>query len=217
MCSYMKRSRSFTSFKDLDGLKQSLKARKEPPQKKAPLRKTRDEKTDEELFAEAMSDVREIREFRNIPFKSPLCIKTGPPKEKDDFEILCEVVRGAGEIRLSDTGEYMEWARPGLRRGITRKLHRGDFAVQESIDLHGMTLVEAEEALKDFFSDALRRNLFCVKIIHGRGLRSPNGPVLKEALKGWLHGRYGKCVLAYASAKSCDGGLGATYIILKSR
>jgi DNA-nicking Smr family endonuclease len=78
-----------------------------------------------------------------------------------------------------------------------------------------MTLCEAEEALISFFRDAVKRRLFCIKVIHGRGLRSPNGPVIKEALKQWLHGPFRKWVMAYASAKDCDGGLGATYIMLK--
>ena len=80
-----------------------------------------------------------------------------------------------------------------------------------------MTLVEAEEALFSFFQEAVKKRLFCVKVIHGRGLRSPKGPVLKEAVIKWLHGQFGKWVLAYSSAKARDGGLGATYIILRSK
>ncbi|MEW6002370.1 MAG: Smr/MutS family protein, partial [Nitrospirota bacterium] len=83
--------------------------------------------------------------------------------------------------------------------------------------LHGTTLNEAEEAFGLFFKNAIKKGLFCVKVIHGRGLKSPKGPVLKEALKTWLQGPFRKWVLAYATAKDCDGGLGATYIILKNR
>jgi DNA-nicking Smr family endonuclease len=96
-------------------------------------------------------------------------------------------------------------------------LHEGDFSVQDFIDLHGMTLAEAEEAFSFFFRDSLRKHLFCVKVIHGRGLRSPGEPVLKTALVKWLQGTFRKRILAYATAKDCDGGLGATYIILKTR
>ncbi len=78
-----------------------------------------------------------------------------------------------------------------------------------------MTLSEAEESLKRFFREAMNKGLFCVKVIHGRGLKSPKGPVLKKALINWLQGSFRKWVMAYATAKDCDGGLGATYIILK--
>lgn len=202
----MKRSAcSFTTVKDLKGLKETLENRRNISKRK----------TDEEIFLEAMADVREIREFREIPFKSPKGIEPRFIRGENAAEILRQIASGERKIRLSDTGEYMEWISPEIRRDITEKLHRGDFSIQDSIDLHGMTLIEAEEALKRFFGEAVKKRLFCVKVIHGRGLRSPRGPVLKEALRRWLHGSFRKRVLAYATAKDCDGGLGATYIILK--
>ena len=201
----MKRTCSFTSLKDLKLIKETFQVRKAAPRTK----------TDEELFSEAMAEVREIREFREIPFKSPRGIKPHTIRPENGVEILKQIVKGEGKIRLSDTGEYMEWTSPRVRGDITRRLHQGDFAVQDSIDLHGMTLGEAEEALTLFFKDAVKRRLFCIKVIHGRGLRSPNGPVLKEAFRKLLHGPFSKWVLAYATAKDCDGGLGATYVILK--
>jgi len=201
----LKRTCSFTSLKDLKVIKSTFEARK------TELRT----KSDEELFIEAMAEVREIREFREIPFKSPRGIKPHAVCPENGVEILKQIVKGEGKIRLSDTGEYMEWTSPRVRGDITRRLHQGDFAVQDSIDLHGMTLAEAEGALTLFFRSAVRKRIFCIKVIHGRGLRSPNGPVLKEAFRKLLHGPFAKWVLAYATAKDCDGGLGATYVILK--
>jgi len=172
-------------------------------------------KSDEEVFSEAMADVREIREFREMPV-SKIPKKTPPrPKEDDAILVLKEIVSGKAKIRLSDTSEYIEWAGPGIAGDILERLHEGQFAVQDSIDLHGLTLSEAEEAFFAFFSEALRKGLFCIKVIHGRGLRSPRGPVLKEAVARWLSGPLRKSVRAFTSARDCDGGLGATYIILK--
>ncbi|MBE0427310.1 MAG: Smr/MutS family protein [Nitrospirae bacterium] len=207
----MKASRySVKSFKDL---KEALECSDKQilTEKSIP-----DNKTDEEIFLDAMADVREIKEFREIPSKKPLRIKHLPSENDDSFKILREIVNGKRKIRLSDTGEYIEWVSQNIRKDIARRLHQGHFSVQDFIDLHGMTLGEAEEAFSKFFKDALRRRLFCIKVIHGRGLRSFRGPVLKEALKKWLHGTFRKWVLAYSSAKDCDGGLGATYIILKT-
>jgi DNA-nicking Smr family endonuclease len=201
----MKRTHSFTSLKDLKVIKETIEVRKTTCQRK----------TDEELFIEAMAEVREIREFRNIPFKSPRRIKPHTARREDGVETLKQIIEGRQKIRLSDTGEYMEWTGPRVRGDITKRLHQGDFAVQDSIDLHGMTLGEAETALSLFFRDAVKRRLFCIKVIHGRGLRSPRGPVLKAAFRKLLHGPFSKWVLAYATAKDCDGGLGATYVILK--
>jgi len=136
-------------------------------------------------------------------------------KPDNTLDILREIVSGKRRIRLSDTAEYMEWVSPNMRKDIVRRLHQGKFSVQDSIDLHGLNLDDAEEAFHAFFMEAFRRRLFCIKVIHGRGLRSPNGPVLKNALKKWLHGGIRKRIIAYSTAQDCDGGLGATYIILK--
>jgi len=198
---------SISTLKALEGLKKSLKSGGE----------VMHAKTDQEIFSEAMSDVREIKEFREIPFQKSPGIKPLVAQRDNSIEMLRQIVEGKKKIRLSDTGEYMEWASPSLKGNIPRRLHEGCFAVQDCMDLHGMTLSEAEDALNLFFSEAIRKRLFCIKVIHGRGLRSPKGPVLKEALSKWLHGSFRKWVLAYATAKDCDGGLGATYIILRSR
>ncbi|MCL5024484.1 MAG: Smr/MutS family protein [Nitrospirae bacterium] len=201
----MKKACPMTSLKDLAFLKKDLKTGTRTPPAK----------TDEEFFHEAMADVREIREFREIPFEGPKGMKPRVAPDENAAEVLRQIIRGERKMRLSDTGEYMEGTGPCVGGDLTRKLHRGEFAVQDSIDLHGMTLPEADEALRLFFREAVRRRLFCVKVIHGRGLRSPNGPVLKEAFRKLLHGQFRKWVLAYATAKDCDGGLGATYVILR--
>ena len=55
-------------------------------------------------------------------------------------------------------------------------------------------------------------------VIHGRGLKSSQGPVLKELLVRWLTtGSLSHLVLAFASARPCDGGTGALYVLLKRR
>jgi DNA-nicking Smr family endonuclease len=199
-----KLTRSLGSFKELKNVLEI----------KGPIK---DDKTDEEIFIEAMTDVRENKEFRKIPYESPPTIKIPAPQSEDDVEVLKEVVLGKKKIRLSDTGEYIEWTRPGTRKDLARRLHKGDFSVQDCIDLHGLTLTEAEEALIEFFKESLSRQYSCIKVVHGRGLKSPHGPVLKEAFKKLLRGPFRKWVLAYATAKDCDGGLGATYVLLKLR
>jgi len=200
---------AFTPFR---GLKEALESKRYTFSKKDTIRN----KSDEEIFLDAMADVKEIRKFREISPKKPPRIKLRPVQKEDTVDILRQIVNGERKIILSDTGEYMEWISPNIRKDIARRLHEGNFSVQDYIDLHGMALSEAEEALCSFFRESLKKQLFCVKVIHGRGLRSPRGPVLKEALKKWLHGIFRKWILAYATAKDCDGGLGATYVILKS-
>ncbi|MFZ3136007.1 MAG: hypothetical protein WA126_01295 [Thermodesulfovibrionales bacterium] len=125
---------SYTPFK---GLKDIFKNSASP----VPEKKSSNIKTDQEIFSEAMADVKEIKEFRKIPPKIPPKIKPLPVTKDDSIEILRQIVQGEGKIRLSDTGEYIEWFSPHIRKDIAQKLHEGNFSVQDHIDLHGMTLL----------------------------------------------------------------------------
>jgi len=57
----------------------------------------------------------------------------------------------------------------------------------------------------------------CVLIIAGRGLNSKDKePVLKNNLPAWLtRAPLKRVVLAFASARSYDGGWGAFYVLLR--
>jgi DNA-nicking Smr family endonuclease len=67
--------------------------------------------------------------------------------------------------------------------------------------------------LRQFLNDCVTRRLRCVRVIHGKGLRSgPGGPVLKHVVNHWL--RKIENVAAFASARPVDGGTGAVYVLL---
>ncbi|HMK56668.1 MAG TPA: Smr/MutS family protein [Dissulfurispiraceae bacterium] len=174
---------------------------------------------DEELFLAEMKGVREIKEFRRLPVhrKVPAPVRMPPDSDSETLKTLEEISEGRRPIRLSDTQEYVEWAnaRSGCAAAVACKLHEGRFAVQDFLDLHGFTVEEAEDRIGEFLAASLRKGLRCVKIIHGRGLKSPKGPVLKESLVKWLSGRYRRNVIAFATARRCDGGLGALYVLLR--
>jgi DNA-nicking Smr family endonuclease len=96
---------------------------------------------------------------------------------------------------------------------VLRQLRRGVFRVESEIDLHGMTVAEAAARLNEFLRAARTREWRCVRVIHGKGLRSGNrGPVLKNTVNTLL--RRTAAVLAFASARPADGGTGATLVLL---
>ena len=76
---------------------------------------------------------------------------------------------------------------------------------------------EAEAELETFFQESFKKGLRCVKVIHGRGLRSTGGARIKNAVVRRLSGHFRKDIIAYVSARQCDGGLGALYILLKRK
>jgi DNA-nicking Smr family endonuclease len=106
------------------------------------------------------------------------------------------------------------YGRPGLQRRILRRLRRGHYSLAAELDLHGMTVPVARVALQAFLQECRRRDLRCVRIIHGKGRRSSNeGPVLKVKVDRWLRQR--EDVLAFCSAQPADGGTGAIYVLLR--
>jgi DNA-nicking Smr family endonuclease len=130
---------------------------------------------------------------------------------------LQEMVNGHGVFTLQYTDEYMEGVAPGVDRRLAQRLHRGEFAVQGHLDLHGYTVEEARSLVDRFLTTAYDTGQRCVRLVHGRGRNSPdNRPVLKEQVQHWLsHGRLSHLVLAFASAPAADGGAGAVYVLLR--
>lgn len=172
--------------------------------------------SDDELFREAMADVREYPEFRRMNHKPPKRRKPEPtPAAELDSAFAVEMVSDTG-VRFRHTDEYMSGCAGGIRADICIDLHAGRIPEQDHLDMHGMSLEEAKLALHRFIREARARGLRCVNVIHGRGLRSPEGPVLKEGLRNWLEtGSLRKWVLAYATAPRQQGGPGATYLLLR--
>lgn len=202
----------YRPFSVLSSLKEKLS---EKPLSE-PLSKHKD---DEELFNEAMSRVKEIKEFREIPYEPPKIntkqIKSTFYSYKSLHKHLRDIVEGRAPIDIENTQEYVQWVNPSSRTDFLNLLHRGAFSVQDYIDLHGYTIVEAREALEQFIRQARQRAFRCIKIIHGRGLRSVKGPVLKKAVCKWLERDFRKYVIAYTTAPRQDGGLGAVYVLLR--
>jgi DNA-nicking Smr family endonuclease len=101
---------------------------------------------------------------------------------------------------------------------VARRLHRGDYSIQARVDLHGLNAMDAKEVFENFLKWAVITDKRGVLVIHGRGLSSPSEPVLKKKVLEWLtRGPWRKWVIAYSSARSCDGGAGATYVLLRTR
>jgi DNA-nicking Smr family endonuclease len=205
------------SFYPFESLKEIIKTRgielaPEPRGEKKP-----EPPTDKELFENAMAGVKEIKEYRRLRTGRN---KTAPPVRRDvpdcdAVQALAEIVAGRGEVKLANTQEYVEWVNEDFRGDFTKLLHEGRVSIKDCLDLHGLTAEEAEEAVGLFFRESMRKGYKCLKIIHGRGLRSPRGPVLKEALIKRLSGHYRKNIVAFVTARQCDGGLGALYVLLK--
>jgi DNA-nicking Smr family endonuclease len=172
-----------------------------------------DEKSDEvRLFREAVRDVRPLGTRAHAP-RPPRARPRARFARADRAAVLQESLEGTAADPEVIGGEALTFRRPEVQPGVLRKLRRGEYRVQREIDLHGLTVAEAKVALRQFLISALENQVRCVRIVHGKGLRSGHrGPVLKVAVSGVL--RRTGAVLAYVSARQVDGGTGAVYVLL---
>ncbi|WP_206212206.1 Smr/MutS family protein [Wenzhouxiangella sp. XN79A] len=174
-----------------------------------------DDSDDFRAFRDAIGPVRRIRTERAESRPAPA--RPHPRmREHDEARVLDELAEAAPGVELLETGEELQWLRPGLQRRVLVRLRRGHWQVQDEIDLHQMNVEAATRSIRLFLDEALTAGRSCVKIIHGKGLRSgPAGPRLKSVTARILsrHPR----VLAFTAARPGDGGSGATYVLLGQR
>lgn len=179
------------------------------------------EKTEAEIFIEAMQDVAPLNKNGSNRIPAPRPTNSIPNNfirsEHEAYAHLAELVSKATAFDLFYTDEYVEGAVHGLPYRMLKKLRRGELSYQDYLDLHGYTRKEAKIKVISFLERCYAKGFRCVLIIPGRGLNSTEGkPVLKEGLIKWFtHNPLKQIVLAFSSARSCDGGLGAFYVLLR--
>jgi DNA-nicking Smr family endonuclease len=172
-----------------------------------------DEETDEaSLFRDAVRDVRPLATRTPVP-RAARVRPQARFARADRAAVLRESLDAGGPDPMLAAGDELVYRRPQVQPAVLRRLRRGEYRVQREIDLHGLTVAEAKQALREFLVEALERHVRCVRIVHGKGLRSgTRGPVLKAAVSALL--RRTGAVLAYVSARPADGGTGAMYVLL---
>ena len=166
---------------------------------------------DAALFREAVKGVRPLNDGgRHAP---PRAAPSPRPRQHELDEQ--EALRESREGPLPDVGDELHYRSDGIQDGVFRRLRRGAYRVGAELDLHGMRWDEAKVAMVRFLAAARDADARCVRIIHGKGLRSKgDGPGRKHRLDGWLRQR--SEVLAFSSARREDGGTGAVYVLLRA-
>jgi DNA-nicking Smr family endonuclease len=134
---------------------------------------------------------------------------------EDDQQVLIASVSDEFEIdTLLHTDADLSFRRPGVGPDVLRKLRRGEWVIQDHLDLHGLRVDEARDLLGQFLREALKRGLRCVRVVHGKGLGSKDRqPVLKGKTRVWLAQR--DEVIAFCQARPAEGGSGALVVLLR--
>lgn len=170
--------------------------------------------TDEGASFEALvGAVRPVKARRRVPLRKPPPAPHARFTRADEQAVLKESLSGHAAEPGLETGEELSFRRSHVPLKVLKDLRRGKYSIQDELDLHGLTANEARLMLREFIADVLREGYRCVRIVHGKGLRSgPGGPVLKARLSKWLP--QWDQVLAFTTAPARDGGTGALYVLL---
>ncbi len=169
------------------------------------------------LFEAAMSDVVPLKDAG----RAELAIPPPPPEPLKRSEDERAALREAMDAPLSfedrlEMGDEAAFLRAGLPRRVLLDLRRSRWVLQGELDLHGLTRDEARAALGRFLASSLQRGCRCVRVIHGKGLRSPGRQsILKQLSRGWLAQR--EEILAFCQAGPHEGGSGALLVLLRAR
>lgn len=170
---------------------------------------------DREMFRASVANVTPLPKRDKAELERPRPRPVPAQRLRDDHAVL--------QDSLSDhipwdtgleTGEELAFLRNGIPAQTLRKLRRGHWVIQDELDLHGLNTLEAKALLVGFLGHCAQHGLRCVRIIHGKGLRSKNRePVLKQKVANWLMQR--DEILAFCQARRTEGGGGAVVVLLK--
>jgi len=168
---------------------------------------------DAALFRDAIGGV------RRIEAEAAATDRPSPPPEPrrlrlDEEEALRES-RDLSALAPIEAADVLSFRRDEVPEKTLRQLKRGQFSVQDEVDLHHLRAADAEQLLKQFLTHARREGHLCLRVIHGKGLRSEDTPVLKALVDRIL--RHRGDVLAFASAPPNQGGTGALLVLLAPR
>jgi DNA-nicking Smr family endonuclease len=164
-------------------------------------------------FLRAIGNVRRLDHDR-ADVRPPTPTAHALKRREDEVAVLQDLLSDPVNATDLQPGDELRFVRPGVSRRVFRNLRRGQYRVQEELDLHGLFAGEARRIVAAFLNDARATGHLCVRIVHGKGLRSrQQGPVLKGLLDHWLRQR--DDVLAFCSAPPADGGTGAAYVLLR--
>jgi DNA-nicking Smr family endonuclease len=169
---------------------------------------------DAEAFRAAIGQVRRMPDAPPPP-RAPRPRAVVAMREADERAALVESQRDDPRRHAEALGDALAYRRDDVPAQTLRRLNRAEFVIEDEIDLHLLGERAAEDLLRRFLAEARDAAHHCVLIVHGKGLHSPQGPVLKGMVERVLSQRAD--VLAYASPPAAHGGTGAVLALLAAR
>jgi len=161
-----------------------------------------------DLFAEAMQQVQPIEKTVKITSSTPAIKKKLRKDIHQKINITTQDTRTHAKSTLQEDDSPWVLRSNGISPDVLKKLAHGQFPINKTIDLHGMTRDKSIAALEKTMQSSLQASERVLCIIHGRGLHSPDGrAVLKHSIYQWLKdGPMSAHILAVTPAPHTAGG-----------
>jgi DNA-nicking Smr family endonuclease len=172
----------------------------------------KDKVNDDDLFRQAMSDVKPLKPDNRVRHKQ--VPRKAPRRPAEDHDFADDGY--STDLPGQECPEQLSFVRPGgAQKSVLKKLRNGQFTIDSTLDLHGLTVEQSRQHLVQFMQECRQFGYRHVIIIHGKGFRSEEKPVIKPMVNRWL--REAEDVLAFYSAQPRHGGTGAVYVLLRKR
>jgi len=212
-------------FADLKALREALKDQEQTRALEKAERAKKEQAAREEakLFRGALgSDIKKLPESNRYVHNAPpginITVKPAVPRtqSEDDAAVLRESLSDDFDVEhLLEEDPGVSFLRTGVGADVLRKLRKGNWPVQDELDLHGLRRDDARDRVGDFLASAGKRKLRCLCVIHGKGLGSKGGePVLRSMVHSWLEQK--EEVIAFCAANVDGRNHGALIVLLRA-
>lgn len=162
----------------------------------------KDKSNDDSLFKQTVGKVTQIKNDKaNLR-----------PVKREPLRVRQENWRAQEAVPMVSSADVLSFGRKTCSPSLLLKLKRGKIHAEENIDLHGMRIDEAKAYLDNFLDECVANESLCVCVVHGKGRKNAEHPILKNKVNVWL--RADSRVLAFHSAPVTHGGTGAVFVLL---
>lgn len=162
-----------------------------------------------ELLAAEARGVRPAPSARSTPSATHTAGKAAPRRKAKDLD--------AAPLDVNQNGERYEGMTSGTPSRVVQELKQGKHRPELTIDVHGLTSDQAVRMIEAVLQSALESDLRTLLVVYGRGLHSPEGPVLPGVVVDYLSRVHSGSILALCSAPAKWGGPGALLVRLRRR
>jgi len=137
-------------------------------------------------------------------------MQTTDPKKKSFGDILAQWESTPEAKKVEAQIKKEKESQPQTPK---RSINYEKISADATVDLHGLTVAEAQTQLHNLFIEAHKKDWKKVLIIHGKGIHSKEEPKLKKAVMDFIeHSSYaGK----HGIPGAADGGSGAVWVAIK--